>query len=96
MYVASCCCATACLKKYASSETCLTRRTPSRTQAANIGGIYVTAVDANQAVRVMLNEMALANANRSAKKTSLRVAQFRRPITSQARKTQRRRRTGAI
>ena len=29
-----------------------------RTQAANIGGIYVTAVDANQAVRVMLNEMA--------------------------------------
>jgi zinc protease len=28
-----------------------------RTQAANIGGIYVTAVDANQAVRVMLNEM---------------------------------------
>jgi len=29
-----------------------------RSQAANIGGIYVTAVDANQAVRVMLNEMA--------------------------------------
>ena len=29
-----------------------------RTQAANIGGIYVTAVDANQAVRVMLNEIA--------------------------------------
>lgn len=28
-----------------------------KTQAANIGGIYVTAVDANQAVRVMLNEM---------------------------------------
>jgi len=28
-----------------------------RSQAANIGGIYVTAVDANQAVRVMLNEM---------------------------------------
>jgi predicted Zn-dependent peptidase len=28
-----------------------------RTQAANIGGIYVTAVDANQAVRVMLNEI---------------------------------------
>jgi zinc protease len=27
-------------------------------QAANVGGIYVTAVDANQAVRVMLNEMA--------------------------------------
>ena len=29
-----------------------------RTQAANIGGIYVTAVDANQAVKVMLNEIA--------------------------------------
>jgi zinc protease len=29
-----------------------------RAQAANIGGIYVTAVDANQAVRVMLNEIA--------------------------------------
>jgi len=28
-----------------------------RTQGANIGGIYVTAVDANQAVRVMLSEM---------------------------------------
>ena len=28
-----------------------------RSQAANIGGIYVTAVDANQAVRVMLAEM---------------------------------------
>lgn len=28
-----------------------------RTQSANIGGIYVTAVDANQAVRVMLNEI---------------------------------------
>lgn len=28
-----------------------------RNQSANIGGIYVTAVDANQAVRVMLNEM---------------------------------------
>jgi len=28
-----------------------------RQQAANIGGIYVTAVDANQAVRVMLNEI---------------------------------------
>jgi zinc protease len=28
-----------------------------KTQAANIGGIYVTAVDANQAVRVMLNEI---------------------------------------
>jgi len=26
-------------------------------QGANIGGIYVTAVDANQAVRVMLNEI---------------------------------------
>jgi len=28
-----------------------------KTQAANIGGIYVTAVDANQAVRVMLSEI---------------------------------------
>lgn len=28
-----------------------------RSQAANTGGIYVTAVDANQAVRVMLNEI---------------------------------------
>jgi len=27
-------------------------------QAANVGGIYVTAVDANQAVRVMLDEIA--------------------------------------
>jgi zinc protease len=29
-----------------------------RTQAANVGGLYVTAVDANQSVRVMLNEIA--------------------------------------
>jgi len=29
-----------------------------RSQAANTGGIYVTAVDANQSVRLMLNEMA--------------------------------------
>src|SRR2546428_11022261 len=28
-----------------------------RSQGANVGGIYVTAVDANQAVRVMLNEI---------------------------------------
>ena len=28
-----------------------------RTQAANVGGIYVTAVDANQSVRIMLNEI---------------------------------------
>jgi len=28
-----------------------------RNQSANIGGLYVTAVDANQAVRVMLNEI---------------------------------------
>ncbi len=28
-----------------------------RSQSANIGGLYVTAVDANQAVRVMLNEI---------------------------------------
>jgi predicted Zn-dependent peptidase len=29
-----------------------------RSQSANTGGLYVTAVDANQAVRVMLNEVA--------------------------------------
>lgn len=29
-----------------------------RSQAANVGGLYVTAVDANQSVRVMLNEIA--------------------------------------
>lgn len=29
-----------------------------RTQAANVGGLYVTAVDANQSVRVMLSEIA--------------------------------------
>lgn len=29
-----------------------------RTQAANVGGIYVTAVDTNQSIRVMLNEIA--------------------------------------
>lgn len=29
-----------------------------RTQEANVGGIYVTAVDANQSVRIMLNEIA--------------------------------------
>jgi predicted Zn-dependent peptidase len=29
-----------------------------RTQAANVGGLYVTAVDANESVRVMLNEIA--------------------------------------
>jgi predicted Zn-dependent peptidase len=29
-----------------------------RTQAANVGGLYVTSVDANQSVRVMLNEIA--------------------------------------
>src|SRR5262245_54817280 len=28
-----------------------------RTQAANVGGLYVTAVDANQSVRVMLSEI---------------------------------------
>jgi predicted Zn-dependent peptidase len=28
-----------------------------RSQAANVGGFYVTAVDANQAVKVMLNEV---------------------------------------
>ena len=29
-----------------------------RTQAANVGGVYVTAVDANQSIRLMLNEIA--------------------------------------
>jgi predicted Zn-dependent peptidase len=29
-----------------------------RTQAANVGGLYLTAVDANQSIRVMLNEIA--------------------------------------
>lgn len=29
-----------------------------RTQAANVGGLYVTAVDANQSIRVMLSEIA--------------------------------------
>jgi predicted Zn-dependent peptidase len=29
-----------------------------RTQAANVGGIYVTAIDANQSIRLMLNEIA--------------------------------------
>jgi zinc protease len=29
-----------------------------RTQAANVGGLYVTAVDANESIRVMLNEIA--------------------------------------
>jgi len=29
-----------------------------RNQAANVGGLYVTAVDANQSIRVMLNEIA--------------------------------------
>ena len=29
-----------------------------RTQAANVGGLYVTAVDANQSIRVMLSEVA--------------------------------------
>jgi predicted Zn-dependent peptidase len=28
-----------------------------RNQAANVGGLYVTAVDANQSVRIMLNEI---------------------------------------
>src|SRR3569832_1112680 len=28
-----------------------------RTQAANVGGVYVTAVDANQSIRVMLSEI---------------------------------------
>ena len=48
-----------------------------RSQAANIGGIYVTAVDANQAVRVMLNEMTrLQNQPVSRDDISGAIAQF--------------------
>jgi zinc protease len=48
-----------------------------RSQAANIGGIYVTAVDANQAVRIMLNEMTrLQNQPVSRDDISGAIAQF--------------------
>lgn len=46
-------------------------------QAANIGGIYVTAVDANQAVRVMLDEIArLQNEPVSAEELQATAQQF--------------------
>jgi predicted Zn-dependent peptidase len=48
-----------------------------RTQAANVGGLYVTAVDANQSVRVMLNEIArLQNQPVSADEIHAVVAQY--------------------
>jgi predicted Zn-dependent peptidase len=48
-----------------------------RTQGANIGGIYVTAVDANQAVRVMLDEISrLQREAISANEIQAVVAQF--------------------
>ena len=50
--------ATACSRKCASSGAVVRARRVSRQQGANIGGIYVTAVDANQAVQVMLAEIA--------------------------------------
>lgn len=47
------------------------------TQGANIGGLYVTAVDANQAVRVMLDEVArLQHEQVSAEDIQAVVAQF--------------------
>ena len=48
-----------------------------RTQAANVGGLYVTAVDANQAIRVMLNEIArLQNEPVSASDIHAVIAQY--------------------
>jgi predicted Zn-dependent peptidase len=48
-----------------------------RTQAANVGGLYVTAVDANQSIRVMLNEIArLQNEPVSADDIHAVVAQY--------------------
>ena len=48
-----------------------------RTQAANVGGLYVTAVDANQSVRVMLNEIArLQNEPVSAEDIHAVIAQY--------------------
>ena len=48
-----------------------------RTQAANVGGLYVTAVDANQSIRVMLNEITrLQNEAVSADDIQAVVAQY--------------------
>ena len=48
-----------------------------RTQAANVGGLYVTAVDANQSIRVMLSEVArLQNEPVSASDIHAVVAQY--------------------
>src|SRR5256714_1870033 len=48
-----------------------------RTQAANVGGLYVTAVDANQSIRVMLSEIArLQNEAVSADDIHAVVAQY--------------------
>ena len=48
-----------------------------RTQAANVGGLYVTAVDANQSIRVMLSEIArLQNEPVSASDIHAVVAQY--------------------
>jgi len=48
-----------------------------RTQAANVGGLYVTAVDANQSIRVMLNEITrLQNEPVSADDIQAVVAQY--------------------
>jgi zinc protease len=48
-----------------------------RTQAANVGGLYVTAVDANQSIRVMLSEIArLQNEPVSAEDIHAVIAQY--------------------
>ena len=48
-----------------------------RTQAANVGGLYVTAVDANQSIRVMLSEISrLQNEPVSADDIHAVVAQY--------------------
>jgi zinc protease len=48
-----------------------------RTQAANVGGLYVTAVDANQSIRVMLSEIArLQNEPVSADDIHAVIAQY--------------------
>lgn len=48
-----------------------------RTQAANVGGIYVTAVDANQSIRLMLSEIArLQNEPVSPKDIHAVIAQY--------------------
>jgi len=48
-----------------------------RTQAANVGGLYVTAVDANQSIRVMLGEIArLKNQPVSSEDIHAVVAQY--------------------